>query len=75
MPGAVLPAEATPRPVWKVLKEANLVPSTSEARRLIQQGGVEVNQRRISDAGEALGAGAYTIKLGKRRIYRVIIEG
>ena len=75
VPGAVLPAEAAPRPVWKVLKEANLVPSTSEARRLIQQGGVEINQRRISDAGEALGAGAYTIKLGKRRIYRVIIEG
>jgi tyrosyl-tRNA synthetase len=56
-PDAVLPADG-PRPVWKVLKEANLVPSTSEARRLIQQGGVEVNQRRISDAAEALGAGA-----------------
>jgi len=74
-PGAVLPAEAAPRPVWKVLKEAKLVPSTSEARRLIQQGGVEVNHRKVGDVGEVLGAGAYTIKLGKRRIYRVIIEG
>jgi tyrosyl-tRNA synthetase len=75
VPGAVLHAETPARPVWKVLKEANLVPSTSEARRLIQQGGVEVNRRRVSDPGEALGAGAYTIKLGKRRIYRVVIEG
>ena len=73
-PDAVLAADS-PRPVWKVLKEAGLVPSTSEARRLIQQGGVEVNERRIGDVAEALGAGAYTIKLGKRRIYRVIIEG
>jgi len=73
-PDAVLAAD-TPRPVWKVLKEAGLVPSTSEARRLIQQGGVEVNERRVGDVAEALGAGAYTIKLGKRRIYRVIIEG
>lgn len=73
-PDAVLAADA-PRPVWKVLKEAGLVPSTSEARRLIQQGGVEVNERRIGDVAEALGAGAYMIKLGKRRIYRVIIEG
>ena len=74
VPDAVLAADQ-PRPVWKVLKEAGLVPSTSEARRLIQQGGVEVNERRVGDVAEALGAGAYTIKLGKRRIYRVIIEG
>jgi tyrosyl-tRNA synthetase len=73
--GAVLPAETPARPVWRVLKEAGLVPSTSEARRLIQQGGVEVNRRRIGDLSEVLGAGAHTIKLGKRRIYRVIIEG
>ena len=75
VPGKVLPAETPSRPVWKVLKEAELVPSTSEARRLIQQGGVEVNRRRVHDLSEVLGAGAYTIKLGKRRIYRVIIEG
>jgi tyrosyl-tRNA synthetase len=73
-PDAVLRAD-TPPPVWKVLKDAGLVPSTSEARRLIQQGGVEVNQRRVADVAETLAAGAYTIRLGKRRIYRVVIEG
>jgi tyrosyl-tRNA synthetase len=72
-PDAVL-TTAEPAPVWKVLKDAGFVPSTSEARRLIQQGGVEVNQRRIADVAETLGAGDYTIKLGKRRVYRVILE-
>ena len=73
-PDAVLRAES-PAPLWKVLKDAGFVPSTSEARRLIQQGGVEVNERRIADVAETLAAGDYTIKLGKRRIYRVVLEG
>ncbi|MBI4594373.1 MAG: tyrosine--tRNA ligase [Candidatus Rokubacteria bacterium] len=75
VPGAVLPPEAHPRPVWRVLKEARIVQSTSEARRLIQQGGVEVNGQKIGDLDQVLPAGAHTIKLGKRRRYRVIIEG
>jgi len=73
-PDAVLQA-AAPAPVWKVLKDAGFVPSTSEARRLIQQGGVEVNERRVADVAETLTAGDYTIKLGKRRVYRVVLEG
>jgi tyrosyl-tRNA synthetase len=72
-PDAVLHADG-PAPVWKILKDAGFVASTSEARRLIQQGGVEVNQRRVGDVGETLTAGDYTIKLGKRRIYRVVLE-
>ena len=54
-PDAVLRAEA-PVPVWKVLKDAGFVVSTSEARRLIQQGGVEVNHRRVADVSEVLTA-------------------
>ena len=75
MPGAVLPASGAPRPVWRVLKDAGIVPSTSEARRLIQQGGVEVNHHRVQTLDETLTAGRYAIKVGKRRIYRVVIEG
>jgi tyrosyl-tRNA synthetase len=74
IPGSVLPPSAAPRPVWRVLKDAGIVPSTSEARRLIQQGGVEVNRQRVLDLDEALPAGRYAIKVGKRRIYRVVIE-
>lgn len=75
VPGAVLSALEAPRPVWKVLKDAGIVPSTSEARRLIQQGGVEVNSRRLGDLQEILPPGRYAIKIGKRRVYRVVIEG
>jgi tyrosyl-tRNA synthetase len=75
VPGAVLPAAPEPRPVWRVLKDAEIVPSTSEARRLIQQGGVEVNGRRLGDLNETLPPGRYAIKVGKRRVYRVVIEG
>jgi tyrosyl-tRNA synthetase len=74
VPGSVLPPADTPRPVWRVLKDAGIAPSTSEARRLIQQGGVEVNRRRVQALDEALPAGRYAIKVGKRRVYRVIIE-
>jgi tyrosyl-tRNA synthetase len=74
VPGSVLPPSGAPRPVWRVLKDAGIVPSTSEARRLIQQGGVEVNRQRVLDLDEALPAGRYAIKVGKRRIYRVVIE-
>jgi tyrosyl-tRNA synthetase len=75
VPGSVLPAGDGPRPVWRVLKDAGIVPSTSEARRLIQQGGVEVNSQRVGDLNETLAPGRYAIKVGKRRVYRVVIEG
>jgi tyrosyl-tRNA synthetase len=75
VPGAVLPAAPEPRPVWKVLKDAGIVPSTSEARRLIRQGGVEVNSQRVGDLDETLPPGRYAIKVGKRRVYRVVIDG
>jgi tyrosyl-tRNA synthetase len=58
-----------------VLRDAGIVASTSEARRLIQQGGVEVNRRRVQSLDETLLAGRYAIKVGKRRVYRVVIEG
>ena len=74
VPGSVLPPSEQPRPVWRVLKDAGIVPSTSEARRLIQQGGVEVNRHRVQGLEETMAAGRYAIKVGKRRVYRVIIE-
>jgi tyrosyl-tRNA synthetase len=74
VPGALLPREAAAWPLWKVLREANCVPSTSEARRLIQQGGVEVDGQRAVDANAVLSPGGHTVKLGKRRVLRLLIE-
>src|SRR5262245_16822227 len=64
----------TPLPVRKVLKDAGFVSSTSEARRLIQQGGVEVDGQKVSDVAETMSIGLHTTKLGKRRIYSVSLE-
>jgi tyrosyl-tRNA synthetase len=73
--GQGLPAAGTPWPVWLVLKEAGLVASTSEARRMIQQGAVEVDRRRIASVDEVLPPGrGYLIKVGKRRFKRVLLE-
>ena len=58
-----------------LLKTARLTPSTSEARRLIQQGGINVDGERISDINLKLSAGkTYLLQIGKRRFTRVVIE-
>jgi tyrosyl-tRNA synthetase len=56
-----------------VLKEAGLVRSTSEARRLIEQGAVEVDRLRVTAVDHVLASGAHTIQVGKRRFVRVVL--
>jgi tyrosyl-tRNA synthetase len=63
------------RPLWRVVKDAGFVVSSSEARRMVQQGAVEVDGSRMSDPNETLAAGReYFIRVGKRRFKRVILE-
>jgi len=72
--GRALPPKGAPWPVWLVLKEAGLVPSTSEARRMIAQGAVEIDRRRVTSAEEILVPGrGYLIQVGKRRFKRVLL--
>ena len=55
-----------------VLREAKLVPSSSEGRRQIRQGAVEVDGEKISEADKELARGnTYLIRVGKRRFKRV----
>ena len=59
----------------KLLKESGLVPSTAEAMRMIEQGGVRVNGEKLADAGKTVRRGeSLVIQVGKRRIARVKIE-
>ncbi len=59
-------------PVRVVLVQSGLLPSGSEARRMIQQGAVEVDRQRVVDLDTTLAAGKeYTIQVGKRRFLRV----
>ncbi len=58
----------------KLLVAAGLAASNSEARRLIQQGGVTVDDERLGDIKAELDAAAgraYLVRAGKRRFARV----
>jgi tyrosyl-tRNA synthetase len=60
------------------LKQANLVPSTNEARRLVEQGGVEVNGARVTDPKAPLAPGGeYVVRVGSknRRFARICVVG
>jgi tyrosyl-tRNA synthetase len=60
------------------LKQANLVPSTSEARRLVEQGGVEVDGARATDPKSRLEPGKeYLVRAGSknRRFARIRVKG
>ena len=59
--------------IGQVLKQANLAPSTSEAIRLIDGGGVRVDSSVVSDKGLKLGAGTYVVQVGKRKFARVTL--
>jgi tyrosyl-tRNA synthetase len=61
----------TPLGIAQLLKQAGLAPSTSEANRLIDGGGVRIDSAVISDKGCKLGAGTYVVQVGKRKFARV----
>ncbi len=72
-----LEASVAAVPVVKILVAAGLVPTNNEARRLLAQGGVTIDERRIDDIRETLDAtpgSSYTIKAGKRRFAQVVFE-
>ncbi len=60
-----------PLGIGALLKQANLAPSTSEANRLIDGGGVRVDGSVVSDKGLKLEAGTYVVQVGKRTFARV----
>ena len=63
-----------PLGIGALLKQANLAPSTSEANRLIDGGGVRVDGSVVSDKGLKLAAGTYVVQVGKRKFARVTLS-
>ncbi len=62
-----------------LMLKCGLVPSKKEARRLIEQGGVEVNGEKIKDAAmqltaEQLSGDGVTIKKGKKVYHRAVLK-
>ena len=62
-----------PLGIGALLKSAGLAPSTSEANRLIDGGGVRVDGSVVSDRGLKLEAGTYVVQVGKRKFARVTL--
>jgi tyrosyl-tRNA synthetase len=62
-----------PLGIAALLKQAGLAPSTSEANRLIDGGGVRVDSSVIADKGLKLEAGSYVVQVGKRKFARVML--
>jgi len=65
---------AAPMGILKVLREAGLVASASEAQRNIEQRGVRIDGDRIEDKGLQLQAGTYVVQVGKRKFARVTLN-
>ena len=62
-----------PLGIAALLKQANLAPSSSEANRLIDGGGVRLDGAVVSDKGLKLMPGTYVVQVGKRKFARVVL--
>jgi tyrosyl-tRNA synthetase len=61
-------------PLIQILKQAGLTTSTSEALRMIEQGGVKLNGEKVSDKALRLsGGGSVVVQVGKRKFARVLL--
>ena len=71
---AAVALAGAPLAIGQMLKQAGLAPSTSEALRLIEQGGVRVDGSVLSDKALKLPAGTYVLQVGKRKFARVTLS-
>jgi tyrosyl-tRNA synthetase len=69
-----LTLSGAPLPIANVLKSANLCASTSEAQRMIEQGGVRIDGAVVSDKAVKLDAGTVVVQVGKRKFARVTLS-
>lgn len=65
--------------ILDILVQTEIVPSKAEGRRLIQQGGLTINNDKISDVNALFNEsfivdGAALIKRGKKKFYKLTIE-
>ena len=57
-----------------LLKEAGLVASTSEANRMVQQGGVKIDGEKVEDARLVITASTAVYQVGKRKFAKVTVK-
>ena len=60
--------------VANLLKDSNLVSSTSEAFRMIKQGAVKIDGEKLTDKDLTPDEGTLVFQVGKRKVARVTIS-
>ncbi len=63
-----------PMGIGQLLKQANLVPSTSEAMRNVEQGGVKIDGATVSDKALKVEAGTFVVQVGKRKFAKITLS-
>ena len=71
---AQISLSGAPLGIGALLKSAGLAPSTTEAGRLIDGGGVRVDSSVVIDKGLKLEAGTYVVQVGKRKFAKVTLS-
>ena len=69
----VLPGDGAGLGIGALLKQAGLVPSTSEAMRMVEQGGVRVDGGVVSDKSLKISEGTFVVQVGRRKFARVVL--
>jgi tyrosyl-tRNA synthetase len=71
-----VPITPDPLPAAKLIFQCGLVESGGQAKRMIQQGGVEIDARRITDANEVITPkDGMILQVGKRKFAKLIVHG
>lgn len=63
-----------PLGIGQLLKQANLCASTSEALRMVDQGGVRIDSTVISDKALKVEAGTFVVQVGRRKFAKVTLS-
>jgi|Deesub1362A_J573_1020465.scaffolds.fasta_scaffold00073_33 tyrosyl-tRNA synthetase len=58
--------------IGSIMKTSGLTSSTGEAMRLIKQGGVRVDDQKLSNPQTKLKKGSYLLRVGKRKFLKVV---
>jgi tyrosyl-tRNA synthetase len=75
MPEVMITAGNQTLLLTQILKQAGLTSGTSEAMRMIEQGGVKLNGEKVSDKALKLGAGPpFVAQVGKRKFARITVR-
>lgn len=75
IPEVSLTTDKATMPIASLLKDAKLVASTSEAIRMIQQGGVKIDGEKVEDRNLLINKGSAAIfQVGKRKFAKVTLN-